>query len=88
MNIVGLAIETNMGLINSVIIADSPDDAVEQYVGHLEFEDGEVINYICADAKIDGEVSHRSHQFARDVEALFESAVPQLFTEGYFPEED
>jgi len=87
--IVALAIESNISLSNCIVVADNPDDAVEKLIAGLEMFQGEEICLICADVlrspTLDGQ---QAEEFRRTVEVLFEESVPELFTAGYFAEEE
>lgn len=89
MTIVALAIESNISLSNSVVVAYSPEKAVDKLVRCLDIMDGEEIHLICADVLPEEGVSdEEANDFRAAVERLFEQAVPELFAPGYFGDEE
>lgn len=84
MTIVALAVESSQGLMNSIVIANTPFAAAHQILETLEFEEGEVIFTICADVLLEDGSDYEPEEFAQAVETHFEQAAPELFAEGYF----
>ena len=84
MTIVSLAIETNFSLNNAVVQYDTPEEAAKRFIKDLTLEEGEVITMILASTLDDGIIKpEEGQQFAREVELIFEAAVPEWFAEGY-----
>lgn len=84
MTIVALAVETSHNLHNSIVVADSPEDAAAQLHLNLALEEGEVIFLLCADVLLPDGSNEDPQEYSNAVLDLFEQTAPELFADGYF----
>lgn len=90
MNVFALAIESNISLSNSIVLANSPEEALDKLLHCLEMFDGEEIHLICGDVVLQRNQYYEgeAEDLRKQLERMFEQAVPELFAPGYFDGEE
>lgn len=84
MNVIAIAIETTHSLNGSVERVKTPQEAVKSFVRDLKMEDGEWITLILATVLDDEHTTkEQALELQKEVERLFEAAVPELFHPQY-----
>jgi hypothetical protein len=77
MTIVSIAIVTTTSLLNDVIEANTPKEAVLKFLDNLELEPRELIGSVVCSS-----LDH-NYEFTDEVEQLLYTAIPELYLPGY-----